>query len=522
MTWCALALIVDAIVLGTHAAWPRDVIVGMALLWSSMLTPLTAIIAGWARAMVRPAYLSAPRAPRAFRRTADLRLRVAVGMVLATAGVIIMPLAAGYVSHASREDAARRNDAIALAEQLVVLSEHGIDRELGKLLGENAGATVQRGDRTFGHLRRWIPDGNGPLDIDGDERPDAFVLHTAATTVMVQIADKPPPPLAVMVVGGMFIFVAAIGAVVLLARDVHRDVVHACALSRGSSGTPLQGPIEGSFATAEIRELVGSVDRLVRRITDANVAKYVAIEQAKEADRLKSQFLANMSHDLRSPLNSILGFSELLLTGIDGELTPEQRAMVQPIHESGKTLLQQIDDILDTAKIEASRLDLHPEPIPATTLLSRAIHLAKKRQQHGVDFAVDVAPGLPPVFVDPHRTVQAIENVLVFASQGMERGSVQVTVRLGKTDRGRMVFVLIETPIRPATTEQLSRARRGFFRIPGHRGLGLGLPIAGSILELQGGALGIEDHADGMVFSLQLCAPEARRNPRVRETSSRA
>ena len=59
--------------------------------------------------------------------------------------------------------------------------------------------------------------------------------------------------------------------------------------------------------------------------------------------------------------------------------------------------------------------------------------------------------------------------------------------------------------------EQLSRARRGFFRIPGHRGLGLGLPIAGSILELGGGALGIEDLEEGMVFSLQLCAPDARR-----------
>jgi signal transduction histidine kinase len=276
-------------------------------------------------------------------------------------------------------------------------------------------------------------------------------------------------------------------------------------------GEKLRPALEGSFATLEIRELVASVDRLVERITEANVGKYVAIEKAREVDRLKSQFLANMSHDLRSPLNSILGFSELLLSGIDGELEPEQRTMIRAILESGRSLLQEIDDILDTAKIEASRLELHPEPTPPTALVNRAIQGARKRQPAHIHYDVDTAAGLPPAFCDPYRTVQAIENVLLFAGERMDRGTIQVKLRLGKTDRGRMIFVQVFTPVRPATAEQLGRARRGFFRIPGHRGLGLGLPLAGSILELGGGALGIEDLEEGMVFSLQLCAPDARR-----------
>jgi signal transduction histidine kinase len=316
---------------------------------------------------------------------------------------------------------------------------------------------------------------------------------------------------------------AAITAIVMIAQDIHRDVTRAAtrvdAVARGQAPPPMG---ERSFSTFEVQQLLQSVDRLIRRINDANIAKYVAIEKAKEADRLKSQFLANMSHDLRSPLNSILGFSELLLSGIDGELTSDQRSMVEPIHQSGRDLLQQIDDILDTAKIEASRLDLHPEPTPVATLVNRAIHGAKKRQRVDIGYEVETAPGLPPAFCDPYRTVQAIENVLLFSSERMTQGKVRVELRQGKTERGRMIFVKVHTPVRPATAEQLARARRGFYRIPGHRGLGLGLPIAGSILELEGGALAIEDLGTAMTFTIQLCAPEARRAVRVREVRDHA
>jgi signal transduction histidine kinase len=265
----------------------------------------------------------------------------------------------------------------------------------------------------------------------------------------------------------------------------------------------------------EIRELVQSVDRLVSRISEANVAKYVAIERAKEADRLKSQFLANMSHDLRSPLNSILGFSELLLTGIDGELTEDQRAMLKTVHDSGRELLQQIDDILDTAKLDAGRMGIHPEPAPAAALLSRAITNARRRQPREIEYETEIAPGLPPAFVDPHRTVQALENVLLFAGERMESGTIHARLRLGQTEAGRMLFIQITTPVSPATEEQLTRVLRGFHRIPGHSGLGLGLPIAGAILELEHGSLGIEDLGEGMVFSIQIPAPEARRRLRI-------
>jgi signal transduction histidine kinase len=518
----AIVLLVHAVVMGTHAAWPRDGVIAITILWIALAGPVTALLIGWVRAIIRPVYLSAPRSQSGFRRTADLKVRLSVNAGIATAGLVLAPLCVGYLWITSHRSVDPRARAGLVAERMLNLAHDDRLAELGRLLGENPRATVWVGDRVFGLVGEGPPKQSGLLDTNADGVADVLILHSNDVVVRAQLPpprEPIPPPLAL---GALAAMLASLGAIVLLARDVERDVTRAAqqaeAVASGEAPSPLT---EDTFATAELRELVGTVDRLVKRITDANVTKYVAIEKAKEADRLKSQFLANMSHDLRSPLISILGFSELLLTGIDGDLTNEQKGMVEPIHDSGRSLLQQIDDILDTAKIEAGRLDLHPEPTPPATLINRAIHSAKKRRDHVVEYVVDVAPGLPPAFVDPYRTVQAIENVLLFASERVEGGEVHVSVHIDRSDRGRMISVDVETPVAPATAEQLTRARRGFFRIPGHRGLGLGLPIAGAILELEGGSLDIEERGEGMLFSLKMVSPEVRREPRFREVSSR-
>ncbi len=320
---------------------------------------------------------------------------------------------------------------------------------------------------------------------------------------------------------------AGLASLVLLLRDVERDVGRASrqvgAVADGEIPEPMA--VE-TFATAELRKLVDGVDRLVGRITDANVAKYVLIEKGHEADRLKSQFLANMSHDLRSPLNSVLGFSELLMTGIEGELTADQREMVGTIHRTGKDLLQQIDDILDTAKIEAGRMELHREPTPPATLISRAIQRARIRLDRPIDFDTTFAPGLPPAFIDPYRTVQALENVLLFAAEGLAQGTIEITCDAPQSRAAREVVIRILSPRALVPLTQLEQARRGFFRLPGHTGLGLGLPIATSILELQNGTLLIEDGTSSslggraaMGFELRMPALTARRVPRPRVTT---
>jgi signal transduction histidine kinase len=330
-------------------------------------------------------------------------------------------------------------------------------------------------------------------------------------TITGPVSASPSTSVPLLVVAGSGALMACVGAIVLLAFDLRHDVVRATAqVAAVVAERPPQALSPGSLSSVEVQQLVGAVDRLIERIGQATIAKYVAIERAKEGDRLKSQFLANMSHDLRSPLNSILGFSELLLRGIDGELTAEQREMVQTIHDNGRELLQQIDDILDTAKLEARRLDLHPEPTPPANLISRAIKAARERQRGAIEVETEVAPGLRPAFVDPFRAVQALTNILLFAGERMEAGTLRVSLREGRVGDGRRIFVQVRTPVRPASSEQLARARRGFYRIPGHRGLGLGLPLAGAILELSGGSLSLEDLGDDVVITAVMPAPQSK------------
>jgi signal transduction histidine kinase len=341
----------------------------------------------------------------------------------------------------------------------------------------------------------------------------AIVAPLCAGYLWLSIASpvRAPPLLDLLLVVGLVALAACVIAFVIMAVDLRRDVLWAAAQVQAVvQERPPQALVPGSLSSREVQQLVEAVDRLIGRIRQATVAKYVAIERAKEGDRLKSQFLANMSHDLRSPLNSILGFSELLLRGIDGELTAEQAEMMQQIHDCGRELLQQIDDILDTAKLEARRLDLHPEPTPPANLISRAIKAARERQRGDIQYEAEVAPGLRPAFVDPFRAVQALTNILLFAGERMPAGTLQITLRERWVAEGPRILLQVFTPVKPASTEHLARSRTGFYRIPGHRGLGLGLPLAGAILELSGGSLSVEDRGEGMIFTAIMPAPQSK------------
>lgn len=514
LSWASAAYAANAVILGLSSHWPGELTIALTLLWVALVGPVAAIAYGWARAILRPEYVTAP-APldQTFTRTHDMRLRLVVGASIASAGAIVAPLAAGYLWLTQAQWTGSDDAVQLLASEAMTAVTDGDSAQLAQLLTDHPTLTVIDDGQTYGAVRNRIGLGEGQVDDDGDGTPDAFIARQGRTTAIVSLPGDGGVPTTGLWFCGLSCLGCCVVALSLVAADLNRDVGRANEQVKAvAEGRAPPAMSEQSLSSLEIRELVQSVDRLVGRITEANIGKYIAIEKAKEADRLKSQFLANMSHDLRSPLNSVLGFSELLLSGIDGDVTAEQAELLQEIHDSGRHLLQQIDDILDTAKIEAGRLDLHPEPTPPATLLTRAIQNAKRRRATGIEYSTEFAAGLPPAFIDPYRGVQALENVLLFAGERIETGTLEIRVRRGASEDRRMIFMEVTTPERPATAEQLAQARRGFFRIPGHRGLGLGLPIAGSIVELSGGSMGIEDFGDqGMQFSLMLPAPEARR-----------
>ncbi len=524
MAWTGLGLTADAIIIGNELGWTVLRTFALAALWVALVAPIAAMMTSRTRAMLRPELLAAPRPDFArLPEQGELRLKLLGPAAAAGLGSVLAPLLGAWLwSHAVSHEAATQQ-AREQAVALVALARADANEAIGSFLADHPGTTLVVGDRVYGTAHEELPVGMGLVDMDDDGLADFVVDGGGSLRAIVPVEQPRRVPGTLVVLGiamGVFAYLLAI---VLFSRDVARDLRLATeqvsTVARGEAPRHLEAT---GLLTREIRQLVNSVDRLVARFTETNVASYVAIEKAQEADRLKSQFLANMSHDLRSPLNSILGFSELLITGIDGDLSEDQLEMIQIVADSGADLLQEIDDILDTAKIEAGRMEFHPEPTPPANLVSRAVTNARKRRGLAeLDLETEVAPGLPPVFVDTYRTTQAVENMLVFASEGLENPRLRAAVAPVTVDGERMVEIVISTPHQPATPEQLSAVLSGFYRIPGHHGLGLSLPLAGSIVELQGGSLDIQERDEtGAAFVMLLPAPEARRKLRLSATKS--
>jgi signal transduction histidine kinase len=493
-------------------------------LWLALLLPLIVIAVSRTRAMLVPEYLAAPRPiAAALPRRRSLRLRLGTPAALVVIGVVLAPILATLAWSEQHEQLLAREQARAQAEQLAGFARRGNDLALGEFLAEHPDSTVELAGRRYGTpVRLADPSASGMTHAStGASGSSLLWVHRESTSrgklvAITRVATPDPPSLWQLVLIAVLGLGAGLGALIPLVRDVDRDLGRVSRqVATVADGRVPESLALASFATRELRDLVAAVDRLVGRITDANVTKYVMIERAREVDRLKSQFLANMSHDLRSPLNSVLGFSELLQTGIEGDLADDQRDMVRAIHRSGKQLLQQIDDILDTAKIEAGRVDLHREPTPPATLISRAIQRARARLV-AIEFETTTAAGLPSAFVDPYRTVQALENVLVFIGELLERGTLDIRCSMERDENGTgEVVIRITSPRVPTSPEQLAHARRGFSRLPGTTGLGLGLPIATSLLELQGGSLRVHHESSSPDDSTKRIALRVNPNARV-------
>ena len=110
-----------------------------------------------------------------------------------------------------------------------------------------------------------------------------------------------------------------------------------------------------------------------QRVKDRTAELATAKQEAEAANDAKSEFLASMSHDLRSPLNSLLGFATLIASGVEGPITNEQRESIQMITRSARDLLRLVTNILDSARIDAGRLTLARAWTPALDLLNQAV-----------------------------------------------------------------------------------------------------------------------------------------------------
>jgi signal transduction histidine kinase/PAS domain-containing protein len=246
-----------------------------------------------------------------------------------------------------------------------------------------------------------------------------------------------------------------------------------------------------------------SLSRLVRELDEQRAVAF-------EASRLKSEFLANTSHELRTPLTAILGFLRLIMDGAVKD--PEkQREFLKIAHESAESLLNIINDVLDLAKIEAGRLEVHFAPVPVRAVLEDIETLFKHQMKSkGLVFQIDGADSKLVTWTDRDRTSQVLTNLLSNALKFTERGGT-ITVSCEKRDR-KIVFSVSDTGI-GISAEELERIFASFYQVDGSTtrrrgGTGLGLTISRRLAELMGGTLELSSEGAGRGATARLALEE--------------
>lgn len=250
------------------------------------------------------------------------------------------------------------------------------------------------------------------------------------------------------------------------------------------------------------RDADGRAVRIAGTLSDIDEMKQqereliAAREKAELANKSKTEFLANMSHELRTPLNAVIGFAEVIEGQLLGEIgNPKYRAYANDIRDSGQHLLSLINDILDHAKIEAGRRDLHEEWLQVPDLTHATVRLVRERaHDRGVLLDVMAADSLPRLFADQRGIKQILLNLLTNAVKFTPKGG-RVTVR-AQTNAEGLWLEVADTGIGIAA-EDIEKAMAPFGQADNwltreHEGTGLGLALCKQLAELHGGRLDLD------------------------------
>lgn len=246
------------------------------------------------------------------------------------------------------------------------------------------------------------------------------------------------------------------------------------------------------------------LERLVQERTDELMEANRGLQEATES---RIRFLASMSHELRIPLNSIIGFSGVLLQEMAGPLNEEQARQLLMVYKSGRQLIGTVDDVLDISAVEVGRADVVNEEIDAVAVVrSVCDRVAPVIRDLGLEFQV-VAPSEPLRMVtDPARLSKIVSVLLDNAMKFTERGGVTVTLDAPGPDH--VMIVVVDTGVGIAQ-DQLPRIFEEFHQIrepDGSRpsGAGLGLSICRKLVVLLGGEIAAASSPEGSQFRVLL------------------
>jgi signal transduction histidine kinase len=282
----------------------------------------------------------------------------------------------------------------------------------------------------------------------------------------------------------------------------------------------------------DLRTRQEELAQLNRELEDTNrgvVALYAELdekaEHLKQANRLKSTFLSHMSHEFRTPLNSIMALSKILLDHLDGPLTDEQSKQVTFIHNAARELTEMVNDLLDLAKVEAGKIEVHVSEFDPAILLGtlRGMMRPLNTNPH-VQLIFEESRSLPQMITDEAKVSQILRNFVSNSIKFTERGEIRVS-SLYDTAADTIAFTVADSGMGIAPEEQ-DRLFQQYYQVDSARqrkvkGTGLGLALSKQLAGLLGGSIHLKSEVGvGSQITVRLPRTLDRAPRTVVETSS--
>jgi signal transduction histidine kinase/CheY-like chemotaxis protein len=318
------------------------------------------------------------------------------------------------------------------------------------------------------------------------------------------------------------------GTIVTMKKFLPRraGVIGAAQIEQVSQELTKRRPDEGLFEelqrqNQELLHILGELRRrqeelsvVNRELEDTNrgvVALYAELDEKaghlRRADQIKTRFLSNMSHEFRTPVNSILALSNLLLNRQDSTIDGDERQQITFIKKAADGLLELVNDLLDLAKVEAGKVEVLPVEFAVDDLFSALRGMLRPLLVNSqLNLVFDDASAIPPLFTDEGKVSQILRNFISNALKFTEAGEVRVSAR---KEGDSILFAVRDTGI-GIEAEDHERIFQEFAQIDSpsqrrSRGTGLGLPLARKLAELLGGSVNLQSTpGQGSTFSVSL------------------
>lgn len=313
---------------------------------------------------------------------------------------------------------------------------------------------------------------------------------------LTQAADRlRQSALALFAMSLLLAALVACRAAFTLLNPVRGVIDGASAMARGA--TEIRLPRPGRLAPTELVSLTSTFNAMAASIEAARKGEAEARLAAEQANRSKTDFLRNVTHELRSPVNAIVGFADLLVAGrLGSRPSPEAEACINDIRSGARLMLSLTNDLLDLARIEAGQYEIADEVVDLLEIAARAARFTRPASEpRQITVSVDIGATFPAVRGDERALFQCVLNLVSNAVKyGRDRGAVRVTASLGPAGDISIAVADDGPGIAP---EDIDRIQLPFQRIasPANRGVhgtGLGLPIVKKLVELHGGTFRIE------------------------------